>query len=55
METLFTGLLWAAVLFVMMRWGCGAHMAHGHRHRTSQRPGTGTAGVTDGAKRDRLD
>ncbi len=29
MEGLLSLLLFAALFFVMMRWGCGAHMAHG--------------------------
>ena len=33
MEALIYFLLWAGVFFVMMRFGCGAHvMGHGHRH-----------------------
>jgi hypothetical protein len=38
MDTLFTVALWAAFLFVMMRWGCGAHMQHGHRRRKVEGP-----------------
>jgi len=35
-------LLWAALIFVMMRFGCGAHvLGHGHHHR-------GTGGRTGG-------
>jgi len=37
MQTLFYFLLWAAFFFVMMRFGCGAHvMGHGH---ASKMPG----------------
>ncbi len=33
METLLYFALWAAAIFLMMRFGCGAHMmGHGHRH-----------------------
>ena len=33
METLLYVVLWAAAIFLMMRFGCGAHMmGHGHRH-----------------------
>lgn len=32
MNALFYFLIWAAIIFVMMRFGCGAHvMGHGHR------------------------
>lgn len=30
MEGLFSLLLFAAFFYVMMRFGCGAHMVHGH-------------------------
>ena len=30
MEGLFTFLLFAGLFYVMMRYGCGAHMVHGH-------------------------
>lgn len=30
MESLFSLLLFAALFYFMMRFGCGAHMAHGH-------------------------
>ena len=34
MESIVYFLLWAALIFVMMRFGCGAHiLGHGHRHR----------------------
>jgi YHS domain-containing protein len=33
MQTLIYFLLWAGVIFFMMRFGCGAHvMGHGHGH-----------------------
>lgn len=33
MPTYLYFLLWGAFFFVMMRFGCGAHiMGHGHRH-----------------------
>lgn len=32
MEGLLSLLLFAAFFYVMMRWGCGAHMVHGHGH-----------------------
>ncbi|MGE6607715.1 YHS domain-containing protein [Halomonas sp. NPDC076908] len=34
MDALFYFLLWAAILFLMMRFGCGAHVM-GHRHGRS--------------------
>lgn len=30
MDGLLTLLLFAGIFFFMMRWGCGAHAAHGH-------------------------
>ncbi|HID81520.1 MAG TPA: YHS domain-containing protein [Chromatiales bacterium] len=43
MEGLLTFLLFAGLFFIMMRFGCGAHMKHGHgkghgqsRHDTDQ-------------------
>ncbi len=34
MQSLLYFLLWAGIIFFMMRFGCGAHvMGHGHRHR----------------------
>lgn len=35
-------LLWTALIFVMLRFGCGAHvMGHGHRHRGTGDPANG--------------
>ena len=35
-------LLWAVAFFLMMRFGCGAHvLGHGHQHGTSPGDGTG--------------
>lgn len=37
METLIYFLLWGVLIFVMMRFGCGAHvMGHGHRRGRQQ-------------------
>ena len=36
MEGLFSLLLFAALFYVMMRFGCGAHMVHGHGGRNEQ-------------------
>lgn len=42
MEGLFSLLLFAALFYVMMRFGCGAHMVHGHgRHGGHGAPGQG--------------
>jgi len=36
LQTVLYFLLWAGVIFLMMRVGCGAHvMGHGHRHEHS--------------------
>jgi len=33
LENVFYFVIWGALFFVMMRFGCGAHiMGHGHRH-----------------------
>ena len=40
MNSLLYFLLWAGFFFVMMRFGCGAHvMGHGHRHSGSRTDG----------------
>lgn len=43
MESLLYFLLWAGLIFLMMRFGCGAHiMGHGHgRHGTRDREPSG--------------
>lgn len=33
MDGFFSFLLFAGLFYVMMRFGCGAHMVHGHRHK----------------------
>lgn len=44
METVVYFLLWAGVIFLMMRFGCGAHvMGHGHKHGGSSPESTGAA------------
>ena len=36
MEAVVYFLLWAGLIFLMIRYGCGAHvMGHGHKHETS--------------------
>ncbi len=32
-------LLFAALSYFMMRFGCGSHMVHGHHHREGHKPG----------------
>lgn len=42
MEGLGSFLLFAVLFYVMMRYGCGAHMIHGHHHggkKSDQSPG----------------
>ncbi len=40
METLLYFLFWAALIFLMMRFGCGAHvMGHGHGQHEGHRNG----------------
>lgn len=44
MEGLLSFLLFAALFYVMMRFGCGAHMVHGHGGHSD--PGHGEHGGT---------
>lgn len=40
-------LLWGALFFIMMRYGCGAHMMGGHRHGARAGPeGPASGGET---------
>jgi len=43
METAFYFLIWAVMIFLMMRMGCGKHVM-GHNHTGSNRPRTGDTG-----------
>jgi Cu+-exporting ATPase len=46
MEGLFSLLLFAGLFFLMMRFGCGAHMAHGgHGHQHGGSGGNDEQGV----------
>jgi hypothetical protein len=37
MEAVVYLLLWAGLISLMMRYGCGAHiMGHGHKHKSSR-------------------
>ena len=48
MQTLIYFLIWGALLFVMMRYGCGAHvMGHGHSHGESRPQGGGMSSGGD--------
>ncbi len=47
MEGLFSLLLFAAFFYFMMRFGCGAHMVHGHGGHEGP---AGTAAVEGSAK-----
>jgi YHS domain-containing protein len=45
-EPLAYFLLWAAAIFLMMRFGCGAHvMGHGHHHHHDGERAGGTPGA----------
>jgi hypothetical protein len=41
MDTVLSLLAFAAMFYVMMRFGCGAHLSHRHRSRSSH---AGSAG-----------
>ena len=43
MEALLYFILWAGLIFLMMRFGCGAHVT-GHRRGRGERVGSGSAG-----------
>jgi YHS domain-containing protein len=42
MSPVISFLVFAALFYFIMRFGCGAHMVHGHHHREGQ--GAGHAG-----------
>jgi hypothetical protein len=46
-DTLVSLTLFVGALFLMMRFGCGAHMGHAHRHRgpTADQSGGGAVGA----------
>lgn len=50
MQTLIYFLIWGALIFFMMRFGCGAHvMGHGHGHgHGDQRPQAGGSSGSSG-------
>ncbi len=47
MEALVYFIIWAAAIFVMMRFGCGAHvMGHGRKHgQTEESPKVAQDGI----------
>jgi YHS domain-containing protein len=44
LKTLGSLLLWGALFFFMMRFGCGAHIMGGHGHHGARKEDEGTAG-----------
>ena len=44
MDRIISLLLFAAFFYIMMRFGCGAHMVHGHHHHGQQGAGLGAGG-----------
>jgi hypothetical protein len=44
MDRIISLLLFAAFFYIMMRFGCGAHMVHGHHHHGQQGTGPGAGG-----------
>jgi YHS domain-containing protein len=44
MDRIISLLLFAAFFYIMMRFGCGAHMVHGHHHHGQQEAGLGAGG-----------
>jgi YHS domain-containing protein len=51
MERLLSLLFFAVLFYLIMRFGCGAHMVHG-RHGGHERKGHGTEGGASGSARD---
>jgi YHS domain-containing protein len=47
MESLFSFLLFAALFYFMMRFGCGAHMVHGHGDRSRHEHANQSPSATD--------
>jgi YHS domain-containing protein len=41
MDRIISFLLFAALFYVMMRFGCGSHAVHGHHHQRTGRSGAG--------------
>ena len=47
MDGLISLLLFAGLFYFMMRFGCGAHMVHGHGGHQGHEHGSGAASDTD--------
>ena len=47
MQGLFSLLMFAAFFYFMMRFGCGAHMVHGHGAHGGHEHGSGATSATD--------
>ena len=47
LKPLLSLLLWGALFFFMMRFGCGVHMAGGHGHHGGHQAGTGERSEKD--------
>jgi hypothetical protein len=46
MDRIISFLLFAALFYFMMRFGCGSHMVHGHHHHTDHdEPGMAPRGA----------
>ena len=50
MENLFSILLFGAFFYLMMRYGCGAHMSHGHSGHGSHGKHTANEGTVSPSK-----
>ena len=51
MEGLLSLLLFAGLFYLMMRFGCGAHMVHGHKgHSGHEQRNDGRAGGPNGER-----
>ena len=44
MDRIVSFLLFAAFFYLMMRFGCGSHMVHGHRHKGQKETGPESGG-----------
>ena len=50
MEGLLSFLIFGGLFFLMMRFGCGAHMAHGGHGKHSEHGGHGSEGTDNAVK-----
>ena len=51
MDRITSFILFAALFYFMMRFGCGSHMVHGHHHHEGH-DGTGTGPSAGGSSKD---